>query len=184
LVTAHRRKSWREGLSSIATALPELASDADMDFVLHPNPHVAATMRDLVGGSDGIRLIAPRSHRELVQRMRDADLVLTDSGGIQEEAPALEIPLLVLPEKTERPEGIATGSALLVGTSTKRIVREARRLLGDLSALAQMRRRSFPYGDGHAAGRIAAIVEAWTARRRSISRPSPEARPGQGRLPC
>ena len=164
LVTAHRRESWREGLSSIAGALLELASDAEIAFVLHPNPHVAATMRELLENAEGIRLIEPCSHGELVQRMREADLVLSDSGGIQEEAPALGIPLLVLRDKTERPEGIAGGCALLVGTSTTRIAGEARRLLGDPAALVRMRQRSLPYGDGHAAKRIAAIIEKWIER--------------------
>jgi UDP-N-acetylglucosamine 2-epimerase (non-hydrolysing) len=165
LVTAHRRESWREGLCSIATALRSLASDADIDFVLHPNPHVAATMRELLGRAPGIRLIKPCAHRELVQRMREADMILSDSGGIQEEAPALGVPLLVLREKTERPEGFAEGCARMAGTSTERIVSEARRLLGDADALATMRRRSFPYGDGHAAERIAAIVGDWLEKR-------------------
>ena len=159
LVTAHRRESWGEGLHAIATALRELASEAVVDFVLHPNAHVAATMRALLGGQENIRLIEPCGHRELIQRMRTADLILSDSGGIQEEAPALGIPLLVLREKTERPEGIAHGSASLVGTSSERIVSEARRLLHDPAALARMRRRSFPYGDGKAAERIANIIE-------------------------
>ena len=161
LVTAHRRESWDEGLSSIGAALLELASDADIEFVLHPNPYVAATMRKLIGGTAAIRLVEPCGHRELVQRMREADLVLSDSGGIQEEAPALGIPLLVLREKTERPEGVAAGCALLVGTSTVGIVSEARRLLENPEALARMRQRSFPYGDGHAAERIAAIILEW-----------------------
>jgi UDP-N-acetylglucosamine 2-epimerase (non-hydrolysing) len=161
LVTAHRRESWGEGLRSIASAVRELASEAVVDFVLHPNAHVAATMRDALGGHENIRLLGPCGHRELIQRMRGADLVLSDSGGIQEEAPALGVPLLVLREKTERPEGIAYGSAILVGTSSERIVSEARRLLHDPAPLQRMRRRSFPYGDGKAAQRIAGIIENW-----------------------
>lgn len=169
LVTAHRRESWCEGLFSIAIALRELASDADIDFVLHPNPNVAATMRELLGETWGVRLIEPCTHRDLVQRMRAADLVLSDSGGIQEEAPALGVPLLVLRDKTERPEGIAAGCARMAGTSAERIVSEARRLLGDPNAIAAMRRPSFPYGDGHGAERIATIVGDWLERRQSLS---------------
>jgi UDP-N-acetylglucosamine 2-epimerase (non-hydrolysing) len=165
LVTAHRRESWGEGLRSIADALHELASDADIDFVLHPNRHVAAAMRGLLGEAAHIRLIEPCGHRELVERLRGADLILSDSGGIQEEAPALGVPLLVLREKTERPEGLASGSACLVGTSTERIVAEARRVLLDPAALAQMRKRSFPYGDGKSGRRIAAIIDEWLERR-------------------
>jgi len=165
LVTAHRRESWGEGLRSIADALHELASDADIDFVLHPNRHVAAAMRGLLCEAAHIRLIEPCGHRELVERMRNADLILSDSGGIQEEAPALGVPLLVLREKTERPEGLASGSACLVGTSTDRIVTEAHRLLHDPAKLAQMRKRSFPYGDGKSGRRIAKIIEDWLKER-------------------
>jgi UDP-N-acetylglucosamine 2-epimerase (non-hydrolysing) len=167
LVTAHRRESWRTGLRSIADALRDLARDTRIDFVLHPNPHVAATMRGALDGAGNIRLLEPCGHRDLVQRMRTADLILSDSGGIQEEAPALGIPLLVLREKTERPEGIVDGSATLVGTSSERITSEARRLLNDQAAIARMRRRSFPYGDGKAAPRIARIIEHWLERRGS-----------------
>lgn len=161
LVTAHRRESWGEGLRSIAEALRALSNDAEIDFVLHPNSHVAAAMRELLDETPNIHLVEPCGHRELIERMRDADLILSDSGGIQEEAPALGIPLLVLREKTERPEGIATGSAVLVGTSSERIVGEAQRLLHDPELLKQMRRRSFPYGNGKAASRIARIIEKW-----------------------
>jgi len=164
LVTCHRRESWGEGLESIAAALRELSSLAAIDFVLHPNPHVSAEMRRLLGQCPGVSLMDPCSHRALLQRMRDSDLVLSDSGGVQEEAPALGVPLLVLRDKTERPEGIAAGNARLVGTSTARIVTQARALLADPQALAAMRRRSFPYGDGHAAERIAALVADWLER--------------------
>jgi UDP-N-acetylglucosamine 2-epimerase (non-hydrolysing) len=165
LVTAHRRESWGTGLRSIATALCDLARDNRVDFVLHPNPHVAAMMRGALEGAANVRLLEPSCHRELVERMRSADLILSDSGGIQEEAPALGVPLLVLRERTERPEGIADGSASLVGVSSERITFEARRLLNDPAAIARMRRRSFPYGDGKAAPRIAKIVEEWLERR-------------------
>ena len=165
LVTAHRRESWGEGLRSIAAALRALAREAEIHFVLHPNAHVAATMREALKGGRNIRLIEPCGHRELIERMRGADLILSDSGGIQEEAPALGIPLLVLREKTERPEGIADGSAILVGTSSERILAEAQQLLHDPGTLAHMRRRTFPYGDGKAAARIAEIIDTWLKRR-------------------
>lgn len=165
LVTCHRRESWGEGLESIAAAIAELANDVRVRFILHPNPHVAAQMRTLLDSIGNLVLLEPCSHRRLLQLMRGSDLVLSDSGGIQEEAPALGVPLLVLREKTERPEGIASGCARLVGTSTERIVTEARALLGDRAALDAMRRPSFPYGDGHAAPRIAAMIEKWLERR-------------------
>jgi len=167
LVTCHRRESWGEGLESIAAALVEIARDdlAAIDLILHPNPHVADVMRTRLASTPNVTFSDPCSHADLVRRMRDADLILSDSGGIQEEAPALGTPLLVLREKTERPEGIATGNMRLVGTSTERIIAEARRLLNDPLALAAMSRRSFPYGDGRAASRIAALIEQWLKER-------------------
>jgi UDP-N-acetylglucosamine 2-epimerase (non-hydrolysing) len=171
LVTCHRRESWRAGLKSIAAALIEIAGGgaAVIDVVLHPNAFVATNMRALLGRTPGIFLLAPCSHNELVRRMRNSDLVLTDSGGIQEEAAALGVPLLVLRDKTERPEGLAEGVALLVGTSADRIVAAATSLLDDPVARGAMSRRSFPYGDGRSAGRIALIVEQWLERRGVLS---------------
>ena len=174
LVTCHRRESWGDGLDSIGAALAELARgrSARIDFVLHPNAHVAGRMQELLSGIDGISLVPPCSHAQLVRRMRSADLILSDSGGIQEEAPALGKPLLVLRDKTERPEGIATGNARLVGIGAGRIVAEASRLLSDPLALAAMSRRAFPFGDGRAAPRIAAIIEQWLERRSGAQRQS------------
>jgi UDP-N-acetylglucosamine 2-epimerase (non-hydrolysing) len=172
LVTCHRRESWGDGLQSIAAALIELArsTPVTIEFVLHPNEHVATTMRHLLSGWPSIRLAQPCSHAELVRKVRDADLVLSDSGGIQEEAPALGTPLLVLRDKTERPEAIASGNARLVGTSTERIVGETRRLLEDPLAYACMAERSLPFGDGRSGPRIATIIEEW------LMRSSPERR--------
>lgn len=167
LVTCHRRESWGGGLESIASALTELARDAAVriDVVLHPNRHVADTMRGALDGRSGIALLHPAAHTELVRRIRDCDLVLSDSGGIQEEAPTLGTPLLVLREKTERPEAIACGSARLVGTSAARIFAEARRLIDNPAERAAMMKRSYPFGDGRAAPRIAAIIEHWLEHR-------------------
>lgn len=162
LVTCHRRESWQDGLDSIAAALVELAEDdVDMEFVLHPNAFVAERMRSLLAGVDRIRLLPPCDHAGLIRRMRAADLVLSDSGGVQEEAPALGVPLLVLREKTERPEGIASGSSRLVGTDRGRIVAEVRQLLADPGALAAMSRSTLPFGDGRTGPRIASIVISW-----------------------
>src|SRR5207245_7731984 len=133
--------------------------------VLHPNQHVAATMRQSLDSIGGISLIAPCSHSELVRRMCDAALVLSDSGGIQEEATAVGAPLLILREKTERPECIASGNALLVGTSTERIVAEVRRLLENPFERLAMARPAFPFGDGRAGQRIAAIIVSWLPQR-------------------
>ena len=135
-----------------------------IDVILHPNWHVAGLMRRALSNKPGVSLIEPCGHEKLIERMCAATLVMSDSGGIQEEAPALGVPLLVLRDKTERPEGIETGSARLIGTSSERIVDEVDKLLGNLPALFQMRGRSFPYGDGRAAERIAAIIENWLRR--------------------
>ena len=167
LVTCHRRESWGEGLRSVAAALRQLAGDgiAAIDVILPPNAHVAQTMRGLLQGCANLSLIEPCGHARLIELMRDADLVLSDSGGMQEEAPALGVPLLVLRDKSERPEGIASGNMRLVGTLSAGIVAEARRILGDPAERARMSRRAFPYGDGKAAPRIAAIIAQWLAAR-------------------
>ena len=168
LVTCHRRESWGDGLEGIALAMHEIGSrgTALVRFVLHPNPHVAATMRELLEDRPGIDLVAPVTHPEMLQQMREADLVVSDSGGIQEEAPALGVPLLVLRDKTERPEGLASGNSLLVGTDPVRIVAEVERLLGDPVALAVMGRRALPFGDGRTAPRIAGLIEEWLEAKR------------------
>jgi UDP-N-acetylglucosamine 2-epimerase (non-hydrolysing) len=133
--------------------------------MLHPNAHVRQASERLLAGVQGITLVKPSTHAELLRRMRDCDLVLSDSGGIQEEAPALGVPLLVLRDKTERPEGIACGNALLVGTEHRRIVDGVRRILRDPLARAAMSRRSFPYGNGRAGERIAGVIVDWLERK-------------------
>jgi UDP-N-acetylglucosamine 2-epimerase (non-hydrolysing) len=166
LVTVHRRESWREGLRSVAEAVIALARGGTrVDVLVHPNAYVARSMVELLGSVENVALVNQCSHVELLARMRDADLVLSDSGGIQEEAPALGVPLLVLREKTERPEAIASGNARLVGTSADRIVAEAQELLGDPVARGAMSRRSFPFGDGRSGPRIAGLIEQWLEQR-------------------
>jgi UDP-N-acetylglucosamine 2-epimerase (non-hydrolysing) len=164
LVTCHRRESWGAGLISIADALRRLAREnvAKIDLILHPNPAVAAQMRLLLGGEPGVRLHNPCSHSDLVRRMLNSELVLSDSGGIQEEAAALGIPLLVLRERTERPEAIATGRLTLAGLNADAIVDAVRTALSrDVSHSSWC-----PYGDGNAAPRIAAIILEWLTERR------------------
>ena len=163
LVTCHRRESWGDGLASIAAALIEIAGRGGVQirFVLHPNPHVAAAMEQRLGGDPNIVLQPPCSHGAMLEAMLHSDLVLTDSGGLQEEAPALGVPLLVLRDRTERPEAIATGNIALIGTGTERIVGAVLGLLEDPARLARMRRPAFPYGDGCAGQRIAAVVADW-----------------------
>lgn len=162
LVTCHRRENWGAGLAEIAAALRGIAGRglASVRLVLHPNPRVARQMRALLGGSD-VALIAPLSHPGMIAALCEADLVLSDSGGLQEEAAGLGIPLLVLRETTERPEAIATGNLAIVGASAERIVARVEMLLGSPEALARMRRPSSPFGDGQAAMRIARIVARW-----------------------
>jgi UDP-N-acetylglucosamine 2-epimerase (non-hydrolysing) len=167
VVTCHRRENWGAGLTTLAAALLELAGEgsASVEFVLHPNPCVAEVMHTLFAGQPGIRLAMPTTHCGMVARMRRADLILSDSGGVQEEAPVLGVPLLILRDKTERPEAISCGNARLVGTSTARLLDEVRALAADRSALAAMAHASMPFGDGHAAPRIAALVRQWLIER-------------------
>ena len=163
LVTCHRRENWGTGLTSLSSALIALARSGEVaiDVVLHPNPQVAQAMFALLSNEPGIRLVAPLGHAAMIETMRRADLILSDSGGVQEEAPALGVPLLVLRDSTERPEGVACGNALLVGTDTARVVEAVTRLVSDRAALAAMATPRFPFGDGQAAPRIAALALAW-----------------------
>ena len=166
LVTCHRRETWGAGFERIAAALLALAADGNaIDVVLHPNPDVTAAMWQLLGEHRSIQLIAPLSHPAMVKAMRRADLILSDSGGMQEEAPALGIPLLILREKTERPEGLATGAMALVGTETDRIVTAVRTLRRDRAALLAMAVPAMPFGDGRSAPRIAGHCLAFLAER-------------------
>jgi len=167
LVTCHRRENWSGGLESLALALVELAAEgsATIDVVMHPNPHVAATMRALFDHQSGIRLSLPSSHRAMVERMRHADLILSDSGGVQEEAPTLGVPLLVLRCITERPEAVSCGNAILVGTVTATILAQVRRLHRDRAALASMAVPAQPFGDGRSTPRIAGLIRAWLIER-------------------
>lgn len=167
LVTCHRRENWATGLASVAAALITLAQTGAVriDCMLHPNARVTEAMRVLLGGERAIRLVDPMSHRAMIDAMRAADLILSDSGGVQEEAPALGVPLLVLRDKTERPEAIASGHMALVGTDTARIITAVTRLLGDPAARAAMARPALPFGDGRAGPRIAAHIDHWLAER-------------------
>jgi UDP-N-acetylglucosamine 2-epimerase (non-hydrolysing) len=175
LVTCHRRENWGDGLTSVASALRQLAEEgtAGCEVLLHPNPHVSQTIERLLGGCSGITLLAPCSQRALALRMRDCDLMLSDSGGVQEEAAALGVPLLVLREKTERPEAMWSGNMRLVGTDTRQIVDTVRNLLGDTVALAAMAKPCLPYGDGRAGTRIAALIEQWLVGRSAVISPRP-----------
>ncbi len=156
LVTAHRRENFGKPLEDICRALIELAKRGDVEIVypVHLNPNVRETVNRLLKGVEHITLLPPLDYLPLVHLMKHAKFILTDSGGIQEEAPAFGIPTLVLREVTERPEGVEAGTLKLTGTSTSRIVEEARRLLDDESAYARMAGAVNPYGDGRAAQKI------------------------------
>ena len=156
LVTAHRRENFGKPLENICEAIRQLASRGDVEIVypVHLNPNVQEPVHHLLGGVAHITLLPPLDYLPLVHLMKRAKLILTDSGGIQEEAPAFGVPALVLRGVTERPEGVAAGVLKLVGTATSQIVQEANRLLDDASAHSEMARASNPYGDGQAARRI------------------------------
>lgn len=156
LVTAHRRENFGAPIENICHALKELAARDDVEIVypVHLNPNVQEPVNRILKDVKHITLLPPLDYLPLVHLMKHAKLILTDSGGIQEEAPTFGIPVLVLRKVTERPEGVAAGTLKLVGTETGPIVREAKRLLDDPSAYAGMAKSANPFGDGHAAERI------------------------------
>lgn len=160
VVTAHRRESFGSGLESIVRAVRRLAARDDVRIVLpvHPNPAVRESVRRGLAGTPNVTLTGALDYPSFVHLMRGAYLLITDSGGVQEEAPSLGKPVLVLRNTTERPEAVDAGTAVLVGTGEERIVAEASRLLDDPD---EYRRRAIlhnPYGDGHASERIVARV--------------------------
>jgi len=166
LITVHRRESFGAPLAEVCRAIRELSErfrEERVQFIypVHLNPNVDGPVRALLGDIPNVHLLPPLDYLSLVQLMKRCTLILTDSGGIQEEAPAFGVPVLVLREVTERPEGIAAGVARLVGTDRGRIVREATTLLQDAAARAAMSAAANPYGDGKAAERIVAALLAW-----------------------
>ncbi len=159
LLTAHRRESFGEPLRQVFGAVRELVArhpDLRVIYPVHPNPNVRAPAEELLAGVDRVHLIDPVGYLDLVLCLQRADLILTDSGGIQEEAPTFGAPVLVLREVTERPEGVEAGVAELVGTDRSRILQAAERALAE----GEARSVANPYGDGRASERIADIVAA------------------------
>lgn len=156
LVTAHRRENFGKPLENICYAIRELAARQDVEIVypVHLNPNVQEPVHRILSGVPHVTLLPPLDYLPLVHLMKRATLILTDSGGIQEESPAFGIPVLVLRETTERPEGIQAGTLKLVGTELNHIVENATRLLDDPLAYAEMAKAANPFGDGHAAERI------------------------------
>ncbi len=163
LVTAHRRESFGEGMERICRALARLADreDTQILYPVHLNPNVRGPVRRILGNRPNVFLTEPLEYVPFVDLMRRAYLVITDSGGVQEEGPSLGKPILVMREKTERPEAVAAGTVRLVGTDEERIVAEAAALLEDAEKYAAMARVHNPYGDGRASSRITGIIRSF-----------------------
>jgi UDP-N-acetylglucosamine 2-epimerase (non-hydrolysing) len=161
LVTAHRRENFGAPFQQVCAALRQLADRGDVEvlYPVHPNPNVRDVAYALLGGHPRVRLTEPLDYPDMVAAMQACTLILTDSGGVQEEAPSLGKPVLVLRRETERPEGVAAGASLLVGPDRERIVAAATRLLDDQAAWQAMANVVNPYGDGMAGQRIAGIVQ-------------------------
>ncbi|MEW6717651.1 MAG: UDP-N-acetylglucosamine 2-epimerase (non-hydrolyzing) [Chloroflexota bacterium] len=166
LVTAHRRENFGEPLENICQALRKVANkyreQVHLVYPVHLNPNVQEPVYRLLDDVPNITLIPPLDYLPMVNLIKRATLVLTDSGGLQEEAPALGVPVLVMREKTERPEGVDAGTVRLVGTNPEQIYAEACRLLDDKVAHEEMARAINPYGDGQAAGRIVEAILKYT----------------------
>jgi UDP-N-acetylglucosamine 2-epimerase (non-hydrolysing) len=160
LVTGHRRESFEGGLARMCAALVRLARRPDIEIVwpTHPNPRVLACLEGEIRNLANVHLIAPQDYLSFLALMMRSEIIVTDSGGIQEEAPALGKPVLVTRDETERPEAIDAGTARLVGTASERIFAEASELLDDRAAYAKMSQAVNPFGDGHAAERIVADI--------------------------
>lgn len=163
LVTGHRRESFGGGFERICEALRRLAAREDVELVypVHPNPNVREPVERLLGNRGNVHLIDPQDYVPFVDLMRRSYLILTDSGGVQEEAPSLGKPVLVMREKTERPEAVEAGTSRLVGTDVERIVSEAALLLNDAAEYDRRSHIHNPYGDGRASERIVAAVQGY-----------------------
>jgi UDP-N-acetylglucosamine 2-epimerase (non-hydrolysing) len=166
LVTGHRRENFGEGFENICNALADIAAgtpDAEILYPVHLNPNVRRPVHEILAarGLSNVHLIEPVDYLPFVYLMNRAHLIITDSGGVQEEAPSLGKPVLVMRDITERPEAVTAGTVLLVGTSRSAIVEQATRLLHDPVAYARMSKAHNPYGDGMAVGRIIQAVQSW-----------------------
>jgi UDP-N-acetylglucosamine 2-epimerase (non-hydrolysing) len=175
VVTAHRRESFGAGFLRICQAIAELARRDDVEIVwpVHPNPNVQSVVDATIRHQPNVTLIEPLDYLPFIDLMRRAYLLITDSGGVQEEGPSLGKPILVLREKTERPEAVHAGTVKLVGTNREAIVREATRLLDDSAEYQRMARLHNPYGDGQASMRIARRIFAFLAEPSKIAAAQP-----------
>jgi UDP-N-acetylglucosamine 2-epimerase (non-hydrolysing) len=179
VVTSHRRESWGRDLENVCFALRDLVrhfDDLAVVYPVHLNPNVRETVARCLDGVDRVALVPPLDYVDFVALMRRADVLLTDSGGIQEEAPSLGKPLLVLRRVTERPEAMRAGLARLVGTDRATIVAEVSRLLTDPAAYRAMTEGPNPYGDGRASERIVEALARWLRGRRPVLRRAREFR--------
>ena len=170
LVTTHRRENWGERMKEIYLALCDILDefeDVGIVFPVHKNPVVRKVVEEILGGHERVHLIEPLDYEPFAHLMNSSYLVMTDSGGLQEEAPSLGKPVLVLRDTTERPEAVEAGTVRLVGTNRDRVYKEARRLLEDEGAYQEMARAVNPYGDGQAASRIAKVVRDYMHTRYS-----------------
>jgi UDP-N-acetylglucosamine 2-epimerase (non-hydrolysing) len=164
LITGHRRENFGQGFRDVCEAIAELAgSYPEIHFIypVHLNPNVQEPVFSVLGGRENIHLIAPLDYAPFVFAMGGARLIITDSGGVQEEAPSFGKPVLVTRETTERPEAVEAGTVLLVGTDKQRIITETKRLLADQAYYRQMADKENPYGDGKAADRIRQILHGF-----------------------
>jgi UDP-N-acetylglucosamine 2-epimerase (non-hydrolysing) len=164
LVTAHRRESFGRGIEEICAAIRDIVDrngDVEVFFPVHPNPSVRAVVHRMLASRDRIVLSPPVEYTELVRVMDESFLVLTDSGGLQEEAPALGKPVVVMRDETERPEIVSAGGAVLAGPHRDRIVADVERIISDPRVYARMARVRNPFGDGRAARRIVRVIDAW-----------------------
>ncbi len=165
LVTGHRRENFGEGFENICQALKEIAranGDVEIVYPVHLNPNVQEPVNRILAGCPSVHLIPPQDYLPFIHLMDRSCLIITDSGGVQEEAPSLGKPVLVMRETTERPEAVEAGTVRLVGTDREKIVAAAQELLDSRDAYERMSRAHNPYGDGMAAGRIAAVLSTWT----------------------
>ena len=173
-MTTHRRENWGEPLRQVYKALKSLVEefpDVEIIFPVHKNPKVRAVVREELGGLERVFLTDPLDYEPFANLMNRATLILSDSGGVQEEAPALGKPVLVLRDTTERPEALAAGTVKLIGTNREKVYNAAKLLLTNAEAYKQMAEAQSPYGDGHAAKRI---VQALLWRHKLLSEPPNE----------
>lgn len=180
LVTSHRRESWGLELQNICEAIKELVqkhADISVVYPVHPNPVVKNTAEQILGGLDRIHLVEPLDYITFVNVMKRAYIILTDSGGLQEESPTLKKPLLLLRNVTERPEAFEAGLAKAIGTDRRRIVREVDHLLNDNDLYRRMTDSYNPYGDGNAADRIVTTLHRWAKEKKPLLSPFVEFEP-------